>query len=58
MVEDEVGMTEALDDLRALLLDLEIEPGALTTELYTDAVARARAQNRFVMKPGDIVWDS
>ncbi len=43
MVEDEAEMAAALDDLRALLLDLEIEPGELTTELYTEAVAAARA---------------
>lgn len=43
MVDGEVGMSAALDDLRALLLDLDIEPGALTTELYTEAVAAARA---------------
>lgn len=46
----------ALDDLQALLLDLEIGPGALTTELYTEAVAAART-SRFVMKPGDIEWE-
>jgi adenylate cyclase class 2 len=43
MVEDEAAMSAALDDLRALLLDLEIAPAALTTELYTEAVAAARA---------------
>jgi adenylate cyclase class 2 len=42
MVEDEIGLSEALDDLRALLLDLDLGPDTLTTELYTDAVASAR----------------
>lgn len=58
MVEDEAEVPAALDDLRALLLDLEIGPGDLTTELYTDAVAARRSGDRFVMKPGDIVWDT
>lgn len=39
---DEDDMRTALGELRALLLDLEISPEALTTELYTDAVAAAR----------------
>lgn len=42
MADGEDDMREALDELRALLLDLEIGPDALTTELYTDAVAAAR----------------
>ena len=42
MVDDEAETPIALDDLRALLLDLDIEPGALTTELYTEAVTAAR----------------
>lgn len=33
----------ALDDLRALLLDLEVGPEAWTTALYTDAVIARRA---------------
>lgn len=40
---DEADTQAALDDLRALLLDLELGPGTLTTELYTEAVAAARA---------------
>lgn len=40
---EETDVPAALDDLRALLLDLEIGPDALTTELYTNAVAAARA---------------
>ena len=44
MVETEADMGDALDDLRALLLDLELGPATLTTELYTDAVAARRAQ--------------
>jgi adenylate cyclase, class 2 len=44
MVEDEAEMSAALDDLRALLLDLDIEASALTTELYTDAVQAARTR--------------
>ena len=43
MADGEADMREALDELRALLLDLEIGPDALTTELYTDAVAAARS---------------
>jgi adenylate cyclase class 2 len=39
---NEPDVPAALDDLRAVLLDLEIGPDALTTELYTDAVAAAR----------------
>lgn len=42
MVPDETEMRAALDDLRTMLLDLEIGPGSLTTELYTDAVAARR----------------
>ena len=45
IVEDEATMAIALDDLRALLLDLDIEPGALTTELYTEAVGAARKRD-------------
>jgi adenylate cyclase class 2 len=56
MAEDEADMRASLDELGTLLLDLEIGPDALTTELYTDAVAATRA-DRFIMKPGDIVWD-
>lgn len=41
--DGEADMHTALDELRALLLDLEIGPDALTTELHTDAVAAARA---------------
>jgi adenylate cyclase class 2 len=52
MVADEQDVPDALDDLRALLLDLELGPETLTTELYTQAV---RAQ-RFMWKPGDVVW--
>lgn len=43
MAKDEADMRAALDELRTVLLDLEIGPGALTTELYTDAVAASRA---------------
>jgi len=53
MVDDERDMPGALDDLRALLLDLDLGPETLTTELYTEAV---RAQ-RFMWKPGDVVWE-
>lgn len=38
--EDKVAM--ALDAIRTVLQDLGIDPDDLTTELYTDAVARAR----------------
>ena len=54
--EDTADLRAALDELRTLLLDLEIGPAELTTELYTDAVAASR-YSRFVMQPGDIVWD-
>lgn len=40
---DEDDMRTALGELRAMLLDLEISPDALTTELYSEAVAKARA---------------
>lgn len=43
MVEDDAGVAAALDDLRVLLLDLDLGPETLTTELYTDAVTAARA---------------
>jgi adenylate cyclase class 2 len=67
--DDESDMRAGLGALRALLLDLEIGPGDLTTELYTDAVAAARSdhgqasppeprRNRFTMYPGDIEWKS
>jgi adenylate cyclase class 2 len=39
-VEDD--LTGALDDLRAVLIELGITEADLTTELYTDAVMRAR----------------
>jgi adenylate cyclase class 2 len=39
---EEADMTEAFDDLRSVLADLNVSPSALTTELYTDAVMRAR----------------
>ena len=42
MAGDEADMRVALDELRTVLLDLEIRPDELTTELYTDAVAARR----------------
>ncbi|NGO69176.1 class IV adenylate cyclase [Streptomyces boncukensis] len=41
LVENEAGVSAALDDVRAVLADLGIDDGDLTRELYTDAV-RAR----------------
>lgn len=43
MAEGDEDMRAALDELRTVLLDLEISPDAVTTELYTDAVAAARS---------------
>ena len=42
MAKDEQDMHAALDELRTVLLDLEIGPDALTNELYTDGVAAVR----------------
>ena len=42
MADGETDMRAALDELRVVLLDLGISPGALTTEQYTDAVKAAR----------------
>jgi adenylate cyclase, class 2 len=39
---DEADLTAALDDVRAVLGELSIAEEDLTTELYTDAVMRAR----------------
>lgn len=56
MVENEDEVPAALDDLRALLLDLDLGPDTLTTELYTDAVARARERDRSAMDIEDFIW--
>ena len=46
MADEEQDMHVALDELRTVLLDLEISPDALTTELYTEAVAVSRERSR------------
>ncbi|MGW1075773.1 class IV adenylate cyclase [Streptomyces sp. NPDC002537] len=43
LVEHDADVTEALDDVRAVLGELGIGPDDLTVELYTDAVAAMRA---------------
>ncbi len=40
---DEDGMRTMLDELHTMFVDLHISSEVLMTELYTDAVAKARA---------------
>ncbi len=42
-ITDEDQVHAALDDVRAVLAELGLDEGDLTTELYTDAVAARRA---------------
>jgi adenylate cyclase class 2 len=42
LVGDESGVPEALAELRRVLGELGVSEEELTTELYTEAVARAR----------------
>ncbi|GAB3990570.1 hypothetical protein GCM10029978_118800 [Actinoallomurus acanthiterrae] len=41
---DEADVGAALDDVRAVLRELGVDDGDLTTEQYTDAVMRARGR--------------
>lgn len=41
---EEDGLADALADLRAVLEEIGVSDGELTTELYTDAVARSRGE--------------
>ena len=43
---DDTGLDAALDDIRAVLSELGIAAGDMTSELYTDAVLRYRSGSR------------